>query len=270
MKDNSRVLNNSLEKSLKLLDYFTMEVDTLGLSELARLSGIPKATVYRSLATMEKYGFLEKVNVLGKEGQYRLGLKLLELGKIVSEKLEIRKVAYLHMKKLRDKVNECVQLVIQDDHEAIYVEKLESTHPVRVYTRIGRRAPLYGGACPRAILSFLTDREINDILDNQPLEKITINTIADKQLIWKSIMEARRLGYTVSYGELQLGTAAVGAPILDGSGNVLGAISIAGPDSRFTENELHFFIAELTKTASEISRAYGYNPQANSAQNIES
>jgi DNA-binding IclR family transcriptional regulator len=162
------------------------------------------------------------------------------------------------MKNLRDKVNECVQLVVRDGNEAIYVEKIEGDRPVRVYTRVGRYAPLYGGACPRAILSFMEDEEIERILKAQQLEAITSNTIINKLNLLKSIEEARKTGYTVSFGELQLESAAVGAPIFDSQGKVIASISIAGPEFRFTDKEMTFLIEELLKTTFQISQKFSY------------
>lgn len=257
-QDKQKALNNSINKAFSLLNYFTLDKDVIGLSELSRISGIPKATVYRLMTTMEENGFIRKVNIIGRENQYRLGLKLLELGKLVSEQLEIREVALPYMKNLRDKVNECVQLIVRDRNEAIYIEKLEGDRHVRLYTRVGRRAPLYGGACPRAILSFMEDEEIECVLQVKQLEAITSNTITDKENLLKSIEEARRIGYTVSYGELEMESVAVGAPIFDSQGKVIASISIAGPEYRFTEKEMIFLIDELLKVTHQISEKFGF------------
>ena len=259
MDINKKALNNSLDKALKLLTYFTSDRHVIGLSELSRLSDMPKATVYRLISTLKDHGFINKVSILGKDNQYKLGLRFLEYGKLVSEHLEIRNVALPYMELLRDKINECVQLVIKENDEAVYIEKLECTNNIRLYTRTGRRAPLHGGACPRAILTFLPDEEIKRLLDSDTLAKITVSTIADKEKLLKMIEEDRQKGYTISYGELELGTVAIGAPIFDYTGDVAASISIAGPDSRFTEKEIPHFVDELLKTSKEISKALGYN-----------
>lgn len=259
MENDNKALNNSLDKALTLLSYFTSDRNIIGLSELARLSNIPKATVYRLMSTLQAHGFITKVSIVGKDNQYKLGLRFLEFGKLVSEDLEIRKIALPYMEKLRDTVNECVQLIIKDNDEAVYIEKLECKQLIRLYTRTGRRAPLYGGACPRAILTFLPDDEIKQILDSKPLVKVTEGTIVDKDRLMEIIKQDRIRGYTVSYGELEPETVAVGAPIFDIMGNVVASISIAGPDSRFTEKDLPFYIEELLKTTRSISRDLGYN-----------
>ncbi|MDF2521639.1 MAG: IclR family transcriptional regulator [Clostridia bacterium] len=258
MDTKNKALNNSLDKALRLLSYFTAERSVIGLSELSRLSGMPKATVYRMISTLQEHGFISKVSVLGKDNQYKLGLRFLEYGKLVSEDLEIRKIALPYMEKLRDKINECVQLIIRDEKEAIYIEKLECSQYIRLYTRTGRRAPLHGGACPRAILTFLSDSEINRILEAGPLTKITDSTIVDKEELLKLINEDRKRGYTVSFGELEPKTVAIGVPIFDYTGNVAASISIAGPEDRFTKNDIPRLAEEIMQTAKEISEALGY------------
>ncbi|MGE5630633.1 MAG: IclR family transcriptional regulator [Caulobacteraceae bacterium] len=259
MENSNKALNNSLDKALKLLLFFTPERNTIGLSELSRISGMPKATVYRLISTLQEHGFIDKASILGRDSQYKLGLRFLELGKLVSEGLEIRKIALPYMEKLRDEINECVQLVIKDHDEAVYIEKLECSRLIRLYTRTGRRAPLYGGACPRAILTFLKDEEINSILDSESMTKVTDYTVVDKQKLLELIKEDRKRGYTVSYGELEPETAAIGAPIIDHTGSVVASISIAGPEQRFTEKELPYLVEKLLKTSKAISRALGYN-----------
>lgn len=250
--------NNSLDKALSLLDYFTDTRDTIGLSELSRLSGIPKATVYRMLSTMESRGFMQKVNVIGRESQYKLGLKFLELGNTVSNNIELITIAKPYMENLRNAINESSQLVVQNGDEAIYIEKLECTRPVKAYTKAGRKAPLYAGACPRAIFSFLPDEEIEDILDRVELVKYTKNTVIDKEDIWRIIKDSRRLGYTISHSELAEETFAIGAPIRDYTGNVVGSLSIVGPENRLNVDTFDLYVAEVLKTTRGISEALGY------------
>lgn len=258
MDKNSKAMNNSLDKAFMLLSYFTAERSVIGLSELSRLSGIPKATVYRLISTLQEHGFISKVSIMGRDNQYKLGLRFLEYGELVSENLEIRKIALPYMERLRDNINECVQLIIREKNEAIYIEKLECSQYIRLYTRTGRRAPLYGGACPRAILTFLSDDEIDKILKACSLTKITDNTIVDIEKLYKLIESDRRRGFTVSYGELEPETVAIGAPIFNYTGNVIASISIAGPCNRFTEKAIPHLADKLLKTTQEISKALGY------------
>lgn len=257
-KDQNNI-NASLDKALDLLKYFSEENPARGLSEISRISSVPKATVYRLFNTFEKNGFLEKVDIQGKQNQYKLGMKFFELGMIVSESIELKEVALPFMEELRDLLNEDVQLVVRDNNYAIYIEKLICTHPVRLFTKIGRKAHLSAGACSRAILSFLDDEDINEILNNEPLVKYTEITIVKKEELWKNIKESRRKGYTISFGELEPQTVSIGVPIFDYSKNVIASISVAGPEQRFNEDSLARIIEETKKTAEEISKVLGYN-----------
>lgn len=255
---SDKVKNNSIDKALFLLNYFNMERITIGLSELSRMSGMPKATVYRLLSTMESHGYLQKVDILGKERQYQLGLKFLEMGNIVGNNIELKNIALPFMKELLNSINESVQLVVQSGNDAIYIEKLESTRHIRAYTRVGRRAPLYAGACPRAIFSFLPDKEINNILNTVKLKKYTKNTIIDKEKIWENIKRARQLGYTISYGELAEETFAIGAPLKNHTASVAGSLSIVGPEQRLNSKTMNSYIKKVLKATNDISGALGY------------
>ncbi|MBF8982546.1 IclR family transcriptional regulator [Lutibacter sp. B2] len=255
-QDNS--INQSLDKALSLLKYFTVQDSIRGLSEVARVSSIPKATVYRLFNTFEKNGYLTKVDVQGKQNQYKLGMKFLELGTIVSECIEIKEIALPFIKWLRDELNEDVQLVMKEKNHAIYVEKLICTHPVRLFTKIGRTASFNAGACQRALLSFLEDDEIEEILDHEKLIKYTENTVVDKEKLWDMIKESRKTGYTLSLGEMEPQTRAVGAPIFDYTGKVVASISTAGPEQRFVKERFDVIIEKTKKAASDISKELGY------------
>jgi DNA-binding IclR family transcriptional regulator len=258
MTINDNSINQSLDKALSLLEYFDAENPTRGLIEISRLSSIPKATVYRLLNTFEKNGYLVKVDTDGKQGQYKLGMKFLEMGTVVSESIELKEIAFPHMKNLRDEINEDVQLVVRDKNHAIYVEKLISKHPVRLYTKIGRTASLNAGACPRAILSFLKDDEIQAIIENTEFIKYTENTIMDREKLWESIKDSRKNGFTISYSEMEMQTIGIGAPIFDYRKKVIGALSTAGPDQRFTADKFPDIIKKVKDTAMKISRELGY------------
>src|SRR5699024_333800 len=130
-------MNKSVHKAFKLLDLFTEDEPELTLKEIARRSGTPKPTAYRLLSTLESGGFLDKTKKTEHDSRYRLGLKLLELGHLVSAQLELREVARPYMEKLAHAINEVIHLVIVNNREAVYIEKVDSTRALRLYTRIG-------------------------------------------------------------------------------------------------------------------------------------
>ncbi|MEX2104451.1 MAG: helix-turn-helix domain-containing protein, partial [Bacilli bacterium] len=114
--------NKSVLKTLDFLEFF-IHKPQLSLGELVKLSGMPKTTVFRIMQTMEMSGFISRFHN-GKQPFYQLGLKLLELGNLVSQRLEVRKVALPYMILLRDRVNEAVNLIVRSGDEAVYIEKV--------------------------------------------------------------------------------------------------------------------------------------------------
>lgn len=245
--------NKTVVKSMDILNLFLMH-DKLNLNEMVELSGIPKTSVHRMLGSLEDMGFLTK----DEEGKYSLGLLFLQFGQLVADRLDIRQVALPVMKALRDEVGEAVNLIVRDGKESIYIEKLDANHPVRLYTKIGRRSPLYAGACSRIILAHLADQEREQYLNEIELRPIALGTITDREILRKTLNESRVSGYSVSQSELENYTCSVAAPIFDHTGKVLGGLSVAGPDVRFNEERLPLLIHKVREAAKEISAKFGW------------
>ncbi len=96
------------------------------------------------------------------------------------------------MKELRDSLGQAVNLIIQDGNDAIYVEKMEGVQPVRVYTAVGRRAPLYAGACPRILLSYFSEEEKRRYIEEVDLKQFADGTIVDKETIVRSVANGKK------------------------------------------------------------------------------
>src|SRR5699024_5491908 len=110
--------------------------------------------------------FLYKTKDSEHDSRYRLGLKLLELGEIVSNQLELREISLPYMEQLAEDINEVIHLVIMHHNKAVYIEKVDSTRALRLYTRVGKSLPLYKGSGPKLLLAFLSrERQIEIIND---------------------------------------------------------------------------------------------------------
>lgn len=141
--------NKTVVKSMALLNLF-LHKPSLTLSELVSLTGMPKTSVHRMVSSLEEMGFLSR----DASGAYSLGLVFLEFGQLVADRLDIRKIAKPVMEELCREVDEAVQLIMRDGNEAIYVEKIEGTQTVRLYTAIGRRSPYTRERAPEAFCPF--------------------------------------------------------------------------------------------------------------------
>ncbi|ASS90053.1 IclR family transcriptional regulator [Aeribacillus pallidus] len=245
-------MNKTVVKALELLQLFTA-YEQLTLQQMVQLTKLPKTSVYRVVQSLVASGFLKK------DGEaYELGLSLLQFGCLVAERLDVRNVALPIMKQLREETNEAVNLVVKDGDEAIYVEKVETSQPVRVYTRVGRRAPLYAGACPRVLLSFMPSEEQKQYLERVELLPIASKTIVDREKLKTVVNEAKRKGYTVSHSELADYSSAVAVPIFNHEGKVVAGLSVVGPESRFQPSYIEQLVPKLKHAAEQISKALGF------------
>lgn len=246
--------NRTVIKAMELLQLFLTHPQ-LTLPEAVRFSGQPKTSVYRMLLSLEEGGFLRRTA----EGAFELGLGFLQYGQAVSERLDIRRVALPVMKRLNEEIGEAVNLIVRDGEEAIYVEKVDTKEPVRVYTAIGRRAPLYAGACPRVLLTFIPQAEQEEYLSKVRLEPIASETITDLDTLRTVLEDSKRKGYTVSHSELYNYTSAVGAPIYDHKDRLIAGISIVGPSNRYGEEQIPLLARKTVDAAEEISRRLGWH-----------
>ncbi|WP_020618703.1 IclR family transcriptional regulator [Paenibacillus daejeonensis] len=245
--------NKTVVRSMDVLNLFLTHTK-LSMNEMVKLSGIPKTSVHRMVGSWEEMGFLHR----DAEGTYSLGLLFLQFGNLVAERLDIRHAALPAMERLRDAVGEAVHLVLRDGEEAIYIEKLDTNHPVRLFTKIGKKAPLYAGASSRIILAFIPEEEREAYLADLALEPISSGTIIDKALLRESLERSRATGYSFSRSELESYTAELSAPIFDHAGRILAAISIAGLEVTFDEERLPELVCRVKAAADEISTQLGY------------
>lgn len=254
MKDR----NTTVIKSMRILELFKSH-HQLSLQKIIQLTGSPKTTAYRMVASLEDEGFLRK----NRHGEYELGFAFLEYGQLVRSRLDIRRIAYPVMQRLKEELGEAVNLIIREGNEAIYVEKIETDKPVRVYTGIGRTAPLYAGACPRILLSFMPKAEKEEYLNHVYLKPIATGTITDMEKLKTMLNESKVKGYTISHSELHDDSSAIGAPIFNYEDEVQAAISIVGPEKRFNDpDSLSYMIQKVKQAADEISISLGWTKQS--------
>lgn len=249
-------MNQSVIKALGILDLFVEEKE-LSLQEIADISGIPKPTAYRLLSTLENCGMLYKVKVSIHDSRYGLGLKLLELGNLVSERLELREIAVPFMERLAKEVNEVIHLVIAYQQEATYIEKVNSRRALSLHTKVGRSTPLYVGSGPKMLLAYMTEKEQQAVLQAPVLYTLT-NRKIDKDELIKELKEIRKQQFSLSIDEQDGDTTGISFPIFNFENKVIAALAISGLSSRFNGEKLARMKELGSETAKCISKQLGF------------
>ncbi|GEL76547.1 IclR family transcriptional regulator [Tenuibacillus multivorans] len=250
-------MNQSVLKALQLLDLFDEQHPELTLKEISELSRLPKPTAYRLLQALEMRGFLMKTDE--QDPRYRLGLKLLGLGQLVSDQLDLRQMARPLMEGLAYTINEAVHLVVVDGHQATYIEKVDSQRALRLFTKVGQSVPLFIGSGPKLLLAYMPEEERLEVLEKHDMYSMTEEKPIDKATLWDELVMIRQKGYALSISEQDLDTTGISFPILDYQGQVLAALTVSGLSSRFEGDNLTFINKETKIAANEISKRLGYS-----------
>ncbi|SFE29334.1 DNA-binding transcriptional regulator, IclR family [Lentibacillus persicus] len=241
-------MNQSVIKALKLLDHFSADTPELTLKEIADKSNLPKPTAYRLLSSLESSGLLTKTKENEHDSKYQLGLKLLELGQIVSDQLEIRHIALPFMQQLARDINEVIHLVIRDQDEAVYIEKVDSSRALTLNTRVGKSSPLYMGSGPKMLLAHMPRGRQEAILEDTSNKK---KRLRELQTIYET-------SYAFSIGEQDPDTTGISFPIYDYSNQVVAALAVSGLSSHFEGENLQALKQKTKSTAETISKKLGF------------
>ncbi len=252
MEMDDRYLLQSVFNSLKILDLLSVE-DELGVTEISKKLNLGKATVFRILYTLEKKEYITKTE----QSKYKLGIKFVNYGSIVLDRIDIISIVKPFLEKLRDKHNETTHMaVLNDDYNIIFMAKELSTSTIQMNSRIGGMMPAYCTAMGKALLAQLSDEELHQAIKTFDFKKSTAAGIKTSEELYKEIERIRLNGYSENLEESEAGLTCFAASIKEVKGKYLSAISISGPTGRMLKNKA-FLIKSVIKTASEISKVLG-------------
>ncbi|MEV9641461.1 IclR family transcriptional regulator [Mammaliicoccus sciuri] len=240
----------SVDRALLILEKLKYTPKGLGVTELSSELRVSKSTAHRLLMSLYKQGFVRQDPETQK---YMLGFKLVEFGQTVSDNIDIRHIASSYLRQLAENTGETAHLVIKEQAEIVYIDKIESSATIRMFSNIGKRAPMHCTGVGKAILAFLPQQEILRIVEEEVLERFTPNTIVDKENLLIHLDLIRKKGYSIDDEEHELGIKCAAAPILNYKGEVIAGISVAGPIMRVSEEKLDDMATEVLKTAKAIS-----------------
>jgi DNA-binding IclR family transcriptional regulator len=240
---------------LAVLDILADEPGPWGVAELTRRLALHKSTVHRLLMVLARHDFVRREPGHGK---YRLGMRLFELGSRAVAEMDLRRRAEPFLRRLVDETGETAHVAILRGAEMVSIANVESPLMVRTPTTVGRRTPLHCTSVGKSVLAFLFEREREALLTNLPLERFTPKTLVTRAALNAELIRVRQRGYATDDEEIETGMRCVGAPVHDGTGGVVGAISIAGPVFRVTKDRVPVFGAAVLEASRRLSVELGY------------
>jgi DNA-binding IclR family transcriptional regulator len=244
-----------LEKALRMLDLFTTENPSWSVTEIARELDLPIPTAHRILRMLESRSYVMK-----SRSRYCLGLGALELGRRAVASVDLRMRLGPVLRRLARETEETALLTVY--HEArrgsLCVDRIETTHSLRLSIDIGRVTPIHAGASAKALLAFLDTPVIEDLLAH-PLERLAPGTITDPERLRADLSEIRERGWALSQEENNLGAWGISAPVKF-NGRVIAAIGFAGPMARHSDaavRKLSRLVLRAARDAQALLEATG-------------
>jgi len=235
------------QRSLAILDVLAAEA-TLGTNEIARRTGTTASTVSRQLGTLVESGLVERVAA---NGQYRLGIRLVELARAVLGRLDVRAVAHPHLEALVERVGETATLSVPSDPDAITVDVVASPQYVQGASQLGRPSVAHATAAGKVMLAF-TGR-----LPDAPLASYTDRTITSLRTLEAELEQVRRRGWADAYEEREPSLNAIAAPVWSSEGGVAGIVALQGPVPRFGRAAARSALPLLLERTAAISGELG-------------
>lgn len=256
MRSLTRKLINSVDRALRIVDLFTEIKPEWRLTEISNELDLHKSTVHGLLRTLNYHGYITQDSETKK---YKLGLRFLEKGTLVQNGLDLRRIANPFLREIALKYGETVHLALLEGNEAIYIDKIEGHSAIGMYSRVGKRAPLYCTAVGKVLAAEKSNDELKKLSDEQTYQIHTHNTISSREEFISAVKKAGEQGFALDNEELELGLLCIAVPIYNNKRHIVASMSISGPSSRIRNQDLDVVIENLKITANNISAKLGYN-----------
>lgn len=245
-----------LEKSIDLLYSFESHRPEQSLFQISRNLGFPPSTARRLLKVMMSRRLIQQD---AGTKLYRLGPGLFYLASVARDGLEIRKIAYPLMERLRDITGENAVLHELRDGKRVCIEKVESKEVLRDSLRVGDQFPAHAGASGKVLLAYLPSDELKEYLKAaHGLKALTPRTITDPKKLAADLARTRKQGFAYSCGERVMdGLCAISAPIFDNEGRAPYSLTITLTPFRLQAKGRIKLVAAVKRFAAEISHKLG-------------
>ncbi|HEY6707185.1 MAG TPA: IclR family transcriptional regulator [Actinomycetota bacterium] len=241
----------SVERALELLEALAEPGEAKGVSELARVTGLPVATIHRLLATMVSRGYVRQDTGSHK---YTLGSHLIRLGEAAAR--DFAQFARPYLAELMEASGETANLGMLEDGQVAYVAQVASRHHrVRMFTEVGRRVHPHSSGVGKVVLAFRPRAEVEALLARNGLPPRTPRTITDPARFLAELDKVASQGYAIDSGEEEVGVRCLAVPVF-GMGGSVAAMSVSAPEGRLQDRDIELVLPEMLRISAALSAAF--------------
>ncbi|MFJ3930545.1 IclR family transcriptional regulator [Streptomyces sp. NPDC090029] len=253
-------MSQTVDRALGILPLLARGPADLG--RVAECLGVHKSTALRLLRTLHEHGLVYRQP----DQRYRLGARLIALAQEAVESLDVRGIAHPHLLALNERTGHTVHLAVREEDEVIYIDKVESRYPVRMYSRIGRPVATTVAAVAKLLLADLPEEERRATAARLDYPRYTARSTPDAESFLQELATVRAQGWATDLGGHEESINCVAAPVRGADGRVAAAMSLSAPNVVVTADELLALLPLVRRTAEAVSREYaGHTPRQGSA-----
>ena len=216
----------TLKKALGLLQFIAASDRPITVAAVALGAGVSRPTAHRLCQTLVTEGFLSQDEV---SGRLSIGYGVLPLAASHLDNNRLRLESLPHLNTLAQLTKQRVNLGVLFRKEILYLAGIEKPSLPMIYSRFGKTAPAHCCSMGKAILANLPKEDVNDVFSSKPIQE-TSNSITDFATFEKELSTIRKQGYAIDHEEHLMRTFCVGFAIFNGHGEIVGAISVSGPN----------------------------------------
>ncbi|MFJ5947914.1 IclR family transcriptional regulator [Streptomyces noursei] len=247
-------MSQTVDRALSILPLLAEGPADLG--RVADRLGVHKSTALRLLRTLHEHGLVYRQP----DQRYRLGARLFALAQEAVESLDVRDIAHPHLVALNERCGHTVHLAVYEENEVLYIDKVESRYPVRMYSRIGKPVAITVAAVAKLLLADLPEAERRTVAEKLDYPRYTSRSTTDAAAFLAELATVREQGWATDLGGHEESINCVGAPIRGADGRVAAAMSVSAPNVVVSAEELLGLLPLVRRTADAISREYSGTP----------
>ncbi len=249
----------SLERAFDLLEALAAGGE-LGVTDLANRTGLVPSTAHRLLHTLTKRGY---VTQSPETGRYLLGYKVVEVASGLEHRRErLRAVARPHLEGIQRATGETVNLVVLEADRVVYIDQVEGSRNVRMFTTVGTSVRAHTTGSGKAIMAFGPPDAPATLDGDRELDRLTKRTLTTLAALEDDFKRIRRRGYALDNEEHEEGVGCVAVAVFDHTGRPTAAISVSGPSARILGSNASALGSLLVEHAAQVSGALGYRVAA--------
>ncbi|MFE6103499.1 IclR family transcriptional regulator [Streptomyces laurentii] len=243
-------MSQTVDRALSILPLLARGPADLG--QVAGRLGVHKSTALRLLRTLHEHGLVYRQ----RDQRYRLGAGLFALAQEAVENLDVREIAHPHLAALGERTGHTVHLAVREEGEVLYIDKVESRYPVRMYSRIGKPVAVTVAAVAKLLLADLPEPERRALAARLDYPRYTSRSTPDAAAFLTELATVRAQGWATDLGGHEESINCVAAPIRGADGRVVAAMSVSAPNVVATADELLALLPLVRRTAEDISAEY--------------